>query len=135
MVPLRTVTAAIVSGLATATGKNIGDSVAPDDETLPYAILYRLPGGGPFSAMDHGNQYAIVTLQVTSVGARADQAEYMKDKARTAMLDLTNFTPPSGFRFEHINCDLDNGINRDDDLGTVPLFYGIDRFRLWVVPA
>lgn len=135
MVPLREVTAAVVSGLATATGKNIGDSVAPADTTLPYAIVYRLPGGAPWSALNHGHEYATVTLQITSVGALASQAEWMKDQARTAMLDLSNFTPPSGFRFEHVNPDLDGGVSRDDDLGTEPLFYGVDRFRLWVVPA
>lgn len=135
MVPLREVSAAVVAGLATDTGKNVGDSVAPSDTTLPYAIVYRIPGGGPFSSLDHGNQYATVTVQITSVGATAEQAEWMKDKARTAMLDLTNFTAPSGYRFAHVNCDLDNGVNRDDDLGTEPLFYGIDRYRLWVVPT
>lgn len=135
MVPLRTVTDALLTGLASDTGKNIGDSAAPSDTTMPYAVLYRLAGGAPFSSLDHGNQYAIVTLQVTSVGETPEQAEWMKDKVREGMLDLSNFTAPSGFRFEHVNLDLDGGVNRDDDLGTEPLFYGVDRFRLWVVPT
>lgn len=135
MISVRAVTAAVVAGLEAATGKNVGDAVAPDDTTMPYAIVYRIPGGGPFSALDHGHQHAVVTIQVTSVGTTAVQAEWMKDKVRQAMLDLSTFTAPAGTTFAHVNCDLDNGVNRDDDLGTEPLFYGLDRYRLWIVEA
>lgn len=135
MVPLREVVDELVSTIASDTGKGCGDSVAPDGATVPYTVVYRIPGGGPESSLDHGNQREVLTIQTTCVGVTAEQATWMQDKVRTVMLDLSGFTPPSGFTFAHVNLDLAGGVTRDDDEGTEPLFYAIDRYRLWVFPT
>ena len=92
----RPVTEALVAFLATATGKPVGRATAPlgvdgTPAAPPFAVVYPLPGGdtwGPvYDAPDAGAQ---LPYQVTSVGLRADQAEWLADKVRQAMLGRTN---------------------------------------------
>lgn len=92
------ITDALVAFLAAQTGRPVGRATAPlvdgvpaDLESGPYAIVYQLPGGdtwGPFlSGPDEGAQ---LPYQVTSVGKRSDQADWMADRVRRAMVGRTN---------------------------------------------
>lgn len=83
----RPVTSAIVAMLAAAHGRPVGDGEAPADTTLPYSVVFEVPGGGfegpAFAAPDAD---AAFVYQVTSVGERRDQAGWMADQNRRALL-------------------------------------------------
>lgn len=91
----RLLTSALKQMLIDATGQPVEVSRAPfkNNDTkqvadVPYAILYPLPGGGseggaPLTHPDADLQFV---YQVTSVALRDDQAEWMADKVRWAML-------------------------------------------------
>ena len=90
----RPVTDAVVAFLAAGTDRPIGDARAPykngdaaQTETPPYAIVYPIPGAG-FSGAFFATpeEDAAFEYQVTSVGWRADQADWMADKVREVML-------------------------------------------------
>lgn len=80
--------------LATATGRPIGVVRAPyknSDVTqvadVPYAIIYPIVGGNfSGSPLFHPEEDAAFTYQVTSVGLRDDQAEWMADSVRVGLL-------------------------------------------------
>lgn len=86
-------TKALRAMLQDTTGRPVGLGRYPTDSSgqvvaTPYAVLFPIPGttyDGPplWDAFDTPTwQY-----QVTSVGARADQAEWMGDRVRVALLD------------------------------------------------
>ncbi|MEV6165683.1 hypothetical protein AB0L71_27985 [Streptomyces sp. NPDC052052] len=90
------VTMALSALLASATGLPVGRGRKPEDTIPPYYLLYAVPAavsGAPFSDL---NEDASFVYQVTSVSGPdpsdpdshgvADQAEWMADKARTAIL-------------------------------------------------
>lgn len=87
----RPLTAALVQFLANRTGRPIGEGTAPFDAQVPYAVVYPLPGGntwGPtYTGPDEG---ADVPYQVTCVGLRDDQAQWMADRVRQAMVGRTD---------------------------------------------
>jgi hypothetical protein len=90
----RPVTAAFIELLET-TGLPIGDHVAPGEVAgKPWAIVYSIPGGAlrddNLAAVEKGTD---LVYQVTSVGRRRDQAEWMADRARTTVIARTS----SGF--------------------------------------
>lgn len=86
----RTVTAALLDLLETTT-LPIGDHTAPAEVAgKPWAVLYSIPGG---EVSDH-NLAAVETgidliYQVTSVGRRRDQAEWMADLIRATVIGRT----------------------------------------------
>ncbi len=93
------ITEALLAMLTAATGRPVGDHTSPDDtprldapaaqlqEAFPYCIVYSVDGGsfdGPplgAPAADTGFSY-----QITSVGLRRDQAEWMADLVRRCIL-------------------------------------------------
>ncbi|MEV8101067.1 hypothetical protein [Streptomyces sp. NPDC088135] len=90
------VTMALSALLTSATGLPVGRGRKPKDTSPPYYLLYTVPAdvsGAPFSDL---NEDAALVYQVTSVSGPdpsdpdshgvADQAEWMADKARTALL-------------------------------------------------
>lgn len=88
----RTVSLAVQSMLATATGRSCGYGTAPTSSSLPtgmatpYCVLYPLgstSSGPPFGDADAD---ARLLYQVTCVATTAEQAEWMADKVRSGML-------------------------------------------------
>lgn len=90
------VTMALSALLASATGLPVGRGRKPESAIPPYYLLYAVPAsvsGAPFSDL---NEDATLVYQVVSVSGPdpsdpdshgvADQAEWMADKARTAIL-------------------------------------------------
>lgn len=90
----RKLNTAVLALLRTATGRPLEMVRAPfkngdveQVEDVPYGILYPIPGGGfSGSPLYHPDEDASFVYQVTSVGLRDDQAEWMADKVREAML-------------------------------------------------
>ncbi|WP_274558054.1 hypothetical protein [Streptomyces spiramyceticus] len=88
----REVSTAVQRMLAAATARSCGygtaptASSAPSGTQLPYTVLYPLgvtTGGPPYGEPDAD---ARVLLQVTCVAGTAEQAEWMADKVRAAVL-------------------------------------------------
>lgn len=90
------VTMALSALLTSATGIPVGRGRKPDNTNPPYFLLYGVTaqtGGAPFTDL---NEDSSLVYQVTSVSGPdpatpeshgvADQAEWMADKARTALL-------------------------------------------------
>lgn len=97
---LLSITDALVAFLAAQTARPVGRATAPlvdgDPADLgdgPYAIVYQLPGGGTWGPGLYGpDEGAQLPFQVTSVGRRSDQADWMADRVRQAMVGRTNGT-------------------------------------------
>ncbi|MFE3992321.1 hypothetical protein ACFXPW_11670 [Streptomyces goshikiensis] len=88
----REVSLAVQKMLSTATTRSCGygtaptASSAPTGAQVPYAVLYPLglmTDGPPYGQAD-GDARAL--LQITSVATTAEQAEWMADRVRAAML-------------------------------------------------
>ncbi|MER7514031.1 hypothetical protein ABTX82_37800 [Streptomyces lavendulae] len=93
MIARAPITAAVRAMLVTATGRPCGLGSLPlvdgRPAPLPYTVLYPLGGpvdGAPFS--DAGED-AHLTYQVTIVGARVDQVEWLADGVRRGFLGRT----------------------------------------------
>ncbi|MFI1830708.1 hypothetical protein ACH41E_30365 [Streptomyces sp. NPDC020412] len=96
-VPRRPVTRALAALIEEATGRPCGTGALPrvrvGDEwvpaPVPYTVLDSLPGvfSGPPLADWHAD--AAWSYQVTSVGAREDQAEWLADRVRAGIVGRT----------------------------------------------
>lgn len=100
-IPRLPLTRALVAVLAEGTGRPCGLGVLPravdgEPAAFPYLILDSLPGefSGPSFADWHAD--AAWTYQVTSVGERADQVQWLSDRVRAVLFDRT----ASGWRTE-----------------------------------
>lgn len=92
--PLRhPVTVSFAEMLKTGTGRSIGVGRSPvvDGDALavpdfPYAIVYPVAGGGFSGSLAFPDEDAAFEFQVTGVGLRLDQADWMTDKVRSVVL-------------------------------------------------
>ncbi|WP_433547166.1 hypothetical protein ACQPZG_20335 [Streptomyces sp. CA-294286] len=124
--------------LARATGKPCGlgalPQVAGKPAPAPYTVLYPLGGtisGAPLA--DQGED-ADLLYQVTAVGARTDQAEWLADRVRRAVLERTptgvwgHALDPAGVDVWARGLDADAGT---DDAGAAEgVVTSSQRFRL-----
>jgi hypothetical protein len=98
----RVFTDALITTLATASGKPVGHGRRPDGNPTNYYIVYRVDrttGGAPFSDL---NEDATLIYQVTSVSApdpqdpdsfgTQSQLEWLEDKAREVILGRSPVT-------------------------------------------
>lgn len=155
MIERRPVTLLVASVLAQATGMPVGLGkipTSPDGTTEiipPYYVLYSLPlavGGAPLADM---NEDASLTYQVTSVSgpdpavpqstSAEDQAEWMADRARTALLGRDPVTrlwlydiAPEGWKCTCRELDIEPGAA--DSAGDAIISY-VQRFRFDLTPA
>ncbi|MFF8769066.1 hypothetical protein [Kitasatospora sp. NPDC015120] len=91
----RVVSLALRDALAAGTGRSCGYGAPPvaadkpTGNTIPYQVLY--PLGGTSSGPPFGDQAGDgrMLYQLTSVGSTAEQAEWMADKGRAAVLGTT----------------------------------------------
>jgi len=121
---------AIVTRLVTQTSKPVGNAVRPDGATAPYAVVYPLPDRATFGTLTDANQISLQLFQVTCVGDTMEEAQWMQQKTRLALLgwvpSVTGWVP------NRVELDQGSGVIRDDD-GPV-VFYTTDRFSLYVDP-
>ena len=129
----RLLTDEISAVLVSETGKEIGVGEAPPTTTRPYAVVYPL---GIFSVepgLRSQNQTQRLEWQITCVGDTVEQAEWMMNEVRNALLD-TGPSNPTGYVFtgEALLVPV-QAVERDDDVQP-PLYYGIDIYRWTVTP-
>lgn len=90
--PRRKVTNALRDLLITQTSRAVGVVDVPDIESgaiapeSPYAIIYPINDGGFWGGMGAPESSAEFTYQITSVGDRGDQCEWLADKIREVLL-------------------------------------------------
>ena len=121
--------AAIAAQLASGTGKNIGQGIAPTSLTLPYAVIYpRSEDIDPenLGTLTDPRTATFFEWQVTSVGSDMNQALWMSQKVREA---LVGFTPTvSGDAFGKTEIAQVNALQRDESVQPT-LFYGVDEYQ------
>ncbi|MGI8426217.1 MAG: hypothetical protein ACR2M4_06395 [Actinomycetota bacterium] len=142
----REFTANLRTALATATGRPIGNHVAPDppaganSPSVPYGILYAVGGGG-FGGPEFASPTAdaAVVYQVTSIGIRPDQVEWLADRVRKTILGrdvngafVTAITAPTGYVLGDRWPDAGAG---PIDPGDNSLYSLAERYVFWLTPA
>lgn len=130
------VTEALAALLATVTGRTGDVGRAPDPPALPYWILYPIPGGGPVGPPAIPDADVALPYQITSVGGRADQAQWLADQARSALLHTeddgryTHPLDPDGLTVMAVTADGSGGLDPDQQLPSVA-----DRYLIWVTTS
>lgn len=137
--PRLPLTRALVDVLTVGTGRPCGLGVLPrmadgQAAAFPYLILDSLPG--EFSGPSFGDWQADAawTYQATSVGERADQAQWLGDRVRVVVADrLRNLDVP-GMRVidGELTYDAD-GEPVDGSQGSIVTY--VQRFTITVTPA
>lgn len=126
----RPLTKAVLAALR-ATWSRVGEGVAPDDATLPYAVLYASgpgPLGGPVSD-PHADGSPL--LQLTCVGGTSEQAEALADRLRPVLLTRPTVT---GQRVMQVILETSQPVRRDDSTSP-PEYYAADQVRVLITPA
>jgi hypothetical protein len=126
----RTATDAVISALA-STGKQIGDGVAPGAAVFPYAVVTPLADVGYDGPINDGQADVEMTWQVTSVGQNREQAQWMQDACRDALINGT--LAITGRSVMKVDLSGGSGVERDDDFQP-PLFYAVDVFEIMLTP-
>lgn len=109
----------------------VGDGVAPDVLTLPYAVLYRAGGGALSGPLSDSHADGTPLLQLTCVGATAEQADWLADKLRPILLAKPTLT---GQRVMQTFLETSQPVRRDDSTNP-PLFYAADVARYLTTPS
>ncbi len=133
----RVLTDEILTVVAAATGKQLGDGTAPASPVFPYSVLYPLPSpdhDGDLTTPDRERGWL---YQVTSVGSTREQTQGMADAIATAMEDST--FAPTGITVMNVENVSPGTVTRDDDTTVVTgpgdtaqfLFYSADVYEFW----
>jgi hypothetical protein len=104
---------------------------APQGVTPPYIVLYPSPGAPVRASLadDRVNWQSVV--QLTCVGATAEQALNVADRARAALDPPLAVAGRTGWRPEALD---GQPVTRDDDV-TPPVYYAVARWRLRSTPS
>ncbi|MFJ2342372.1 hypothetical protein [Streptomyces antimycoticus] len=143
--PRLPLTRALVEVLTVDTGRPCGLGVLPRGAVgkpsgFPYLILDSLPGEFSGPAFADWQADATWTYQVTSVGERTDQVQWLSDRVRAALFDRVS----SGWRVQIPVGDGTRVIDRelthdaagdpvDGSQGTIVTY--VQRFTITVTPA
>lgn len=126
----RAETEALLAALRAAWPR-VGDAVAPDDATLPYAVLYPA-GAGPLSGpVSDPFADSSPLFQITCVGRTREQTQWLADKLRPVALGPLSIT---GRKVMQPYLETSQPVRRDDS-SSPPLFYAADQVRLPTTPA
>lgn len=116
---------AIITRLVTSTGKNIGDAEAPATLTDPYAVVYPQDETDVDSTLADPHDLTEFEWLVTSEGSTMDQALWMVQKVRAALLGWQPVV--AGITCSFVMRDGGSGVARVE--GVQPArFTGADRF-------
>lgn len=116
---------AVVAQLATSTGKSIGEGVAPSNDTPPYAVVYPQDETDLDSTLADPTDLTLFEWLVVSVGDTQDQALWMNQKVRAALLGWQPVV--TGITCGFVTRDGGRGVLREDDV-QAPKFSAADRF-------
>ena len=120
---------AVTSALTTA-GLTVYLGGAPQATAVPYCVLYPDPGQAVRASLADDRVNFTGVLQVTSVGATAEQALNYADRAAAALSAPLVVAGRNGWRPEALD---GTPVKRDDDV-TPPVFYSAARYRLRSTP-
>jgi len=121
-------TDAVIAALEDA-GLTVGDAEAPSSPP-PYVVVYPILGGAIYGVMLKPHREAELLYQVTCVGLDRQQAEWLQDKARAALLGGLTVT---GYQADHVVPDLVGGVTREDE-GATTLFVAREQYRIFTTP-
>lgn len=116
--------------------QRVGDSAPPDDLTLPYAILYVVPGGALYGSLAQPEEMLELVVQITSVGDTRQAADWLRMRLRNAFLGRdangthTTALAGTGWKIADRQLDGDGGITPEGAVHTA-----VDRYRLTATPA
>lgn len=112
-------------------GLEVGNHRAPDIDP-PYVVVYLIPGGTSDGSIADPDVDAELILQTTCVGEGPAQALWTLDKVRAAFAGgVIDVEDRSVQRIRLLTASA--GVQRDED-GPAPLFYAVDRWRLFSFP-
>ncbi len=131
MIPTLRGHADAVKAALAGTGRPVGDGTGKG-LALPYSVLYEVAGGSLGGPVARPYDDADQMYQVTSVGSTAEQARWMADKVRAALLG--SVWAVAGRSTMRVGLDVTSGLLRDDDVQP-PLYYCADRYRVTTTPA
>jgi hypothetical protein len=104
---------------------------APQGVSPPYVVLYPSPGTPVRASLADNRVDWQGTVQLTCVGATAEQALNVSDRATAALDAPLTVAGRQGRRPEALD---GQPVTRDDDV-TPPLFYTAARWRLRSTPS
>lgn len=123
---LRLHTDALIAALQ-GLGLTVGDAEAPN-VSAPYVTVYPIAGGSRNGTIEAPDDDAELVYQVTCVGQKREQAEWLADKVLTLLgKDTISVT---GRKISRVSLQLHPTITRSDDTAP-PLFYATPRLRVW----
>ncbi|MEV7599866.1 hypothetical protein AB0O91_21030 [Kitasatospora sp. NPDC089797] len=120
------VTAALAAAQLTAYLGGAPQGVAP-----PYAVLYPTPGAPVRASLADDRTGWQSLLQITCVGASAEQALNYADRTRAALDAPLVVAGRTGWRPEALD---GQPVVRDDEVSP-PVYYTVARFRLRSTPS
>ena len=123
---------AFVTRITSQTSKNVGEGVAPEDRTTPYAVIYPLADQASMGTQADPDADVWWLYQITCVGADMDETQWMQDSVRSALLGWQPSV--SGVTCSLVELQSGSGTTRDPS-NDVPLFYSTDRFRVFTSPT
>lgn len=118
---------AVISRLETSTGKNIGQGEAPPNLTLPYAVVRSQDETDVDVNLADPHDLTIFEWFVMSVGSTEDQALWMQQKVRVALLGWQPSV--AGITCGFVMRDGGAGVTRED-AAQPPTFFAVDRFNV-----
>ncbi|MFE0642811.1 MULTISPECIES: hypothetical protein [unclassified Streptomyces] len=137
--PRLPLTRALVGVLAAGTGRPCGLGVLPraadgQPAGFPYLILDSLPGEFSGPSFADWQADATWTYQVTSVGERADQTQWLGDRVRVVVAERLRGLVVPGMRLidREMTYDAD-GEPVDGSQGSIVTY--VQRFTVTVTPA
>lgn len=99
---------------------------APQGAAAPYCVLYPDPGQAVRASLADDRVDFTGVLQITSVGATAEQALNYSDRSAAALSAPLVVAGRNGWRPEALD---GTPVHRDDDV-TPPVYYSAARYRL-----
>lgn len=137
----RPFTAAVIALLVQGTGKQVGDHEIPVAAVYPYCIVYSsvlATNGPPLWSPDADGD---LEYQVTSVGLRRDQCEWMGDIVRRSVLSRAAgqfqvpFVSPAGWVCSGRLLSASPGVPEQGGTPKVPIWSSAESFTFQVTPS
>ena len=128
---MRIVTDAVLSTLE-ANWTRVGDAQAPEDDTLPYAVLYPIDESDMDGDLAAAQRTGWFEFQITCVGETRESSSQLGDKLRDAL--LASSPAVAGYTLGPWLKVVSDTVNRDDDVQP-PVFYSINVVQVFTAPT